>query len=217
MGEEFVGITVAIVGAIVFYTLAAYTAIRRNKDLSHKLFTAFAVSVGSSQFLAFFEFVGTREMASILLRFDLTFLIIGAYHLVLFADYFREGLNKKFAVAMAIPTFLIVVMVFTVMIKSIIPGPYGWAGQYYPIYNIIYGIFGIICLIITLTILVIVKNVVEERKIKKKMDLMIIASLIAIFGAILNVTVILTIGRIFPILETSLMVAGILFFLGLRI
>ena len=216
MGEELVGITVAAVGALVFYAIAAYIFTRKERDVSHKLFTGFAVSVGSSQLLAFFEFTGTRDLTNILLRFDLSFLIIGAYHLVLFADYFREGLNKKFVVAMGIPTFLIVIMVFTVMIKSIVWGPYGWAGEYYLIYNLIYGLFGITCLIITLIIFILVRRVVENERIKKKMDMMILASIIVLLGAIVNVTVITTIGRIFPILETSLMVGGIFFFLGLE-
>ena len=217
MGEELIGVTVAIVGAIVFYTLAAYIAMRKDKDLSHKLFIAFAFSIGSSQLLAFFEFGGPPELTNILLRFDLSFLIIGAYHLVLFADYFREGLNKKFVVAMGIPTVLIVIMIFTVMIKTIIRGPYGWAGEYYLVYNIIYGAFGIACIITSLTIFLMVKKVVEEEKIKKKMNIMIAASILALIGAIVNVTVIITIGRIFPIVETSLMIAGLLFFIGLEI
>ena len=217
MGEELVGITVAIVGAVVFYTLAAYTALKKDKDLSHKLFIAFSICVGSSQFLSFFEFVGTKELASILLRFDLSFLILGAFHLVLFSDYFREGLNKKFVAAMAIPTFLVVVMVFTVMIKSIVKGPYGWTGDYYLVYNLIYGAFGILYIIIGLVIFIAVKKVVEEEKIKKKMNMMIAASLLSLIGAIVNITVMIEIGRIFPILETSLMISGILFFLGLGV
>ncbi len=215
MGEELLGIGVAIAGAIVFYSLTVYSLTRKNKDLSHNLFAIFTSCLGTSQLLSFFEFIGTRDMASILLRFDLTFLILGAYHYVLFADYFREGINKKFIIAYLIPTVMIIIMVFTVMIKDVISGPYGWAGVYYPISNFIYGLFGVVCIITGLTIFICIRRVVENERIKRKMDIFITGSLIGLIGAAVNIAVIQTVGRIFPILETTLMLSGIFLAIGL--
>ncbi len=215
MGEVLIGVSVSIVGAIIFYSLAAYSLSRKERDLSHHLFAAFSICIGSSQLLAFFEFIGTKEIASVLLKFDLTFLILGAYHYVLFADYFRERLNKKFMLVFGIPTILIVAMVFTFMIKAVIPGPYGWAGVYYPLSDFIYGLFGIICIITGSVIFLGIRKIVDDERIKKKMNFFIAGSLIGLIGATINVIVIQFVGRVFPIVETTLMISGIMLYIGL--
>ncbi len=210
MGPLF-GAVFSLVGAAVFYSLVAYILTRDNRDVSHLLFAAMMFSSGTSEFLAFLEFTGSMERAQFLLRFDLSFLALASYFLLLFADYFREGFNRKFAIFAGVPTSLVICMVFTVMIKGMTMGPYGWAGVYNEICHIIYTTFGLSYLSASLAIFVYVRQTILSGEIKRKITIFIVGVSIVLIGGLVNGVVLVIWGRVFPILETSMMIFGIVF------
>ncbi|NPA75976.1 MAG: hypothetical protein GXO25_07865 [Euryarchaeota archaeon] len=214
MHEEF-GVIFSIVGAVIFYAISVFVLSRKNKDISHYLFSTMTIFSGSSELLAFFEFTGTMELAHFLLKFDLSFLAMAGYFYLLFADYFREGFNLKFALVALIPTTLIIVMVHTVMIEKMIWGPYGWAGVYRPLWDLVYGVYTISYLIVVVFIFWWVRRQVTEPYIKWKLNLLLTGSIVLLIGSLINVPMIITIGRVFPIIETSLMISAVIFAVAL--
>ena len=215
MGPDF-GATFSLAGAFVYYALATYIFTRKDKNISHYLFIATLVSLGFSESMAFFEVTGSAQRAYYLLRFDLSALAIGAYFLLLFADYFREGFNKKFAIATAVPTLLIIYMVFTVMIIDVEMGPYGWAGVYHETYHLIYSTYALTYIAISLLIFANIYRTMDDPKIKSKIGIFVVADSLVMGGGLLNAITLVFIGRIFPIVETSLMIFGIVATLAFR-
>jgi hypothetical protein len=209
------GVVFAVIGASIFYLLSAVILSRRDKDTSHYLFSLMAICSGTSELLAFFEFTGTMELAHFLLKFDLSFLALAAYFYLLFADYFREGFNKKFALATAMPAVGVIAMVHTVMIEKMVWGPYGWVGVYKPVWDLTYGVYTIAYLFIVAVIFWSVYKQVKEEPLRWKVKLLFEGSIVLIVGALINVPLIITIGRVFPIIETALMVAAIIFTIAL--
>ncbi len=215
MGPLF-GAVFSLTGAFVYYALATYIFTRRDKSISHYLFIAMLLSLGGSETMAFFEVTGSAQRAYYLLRFDLSALALGAYFLFLFADYFREGFNKKFAIVTAVPTMLIIYMVFTVMIIDVEMGPYGWAGVYHAIYHVMFSIYSFTYVGISLYIFTSIYLAIDEPKIKSKIGIFILATSIVMGGGLLNAITLIIIGRVFPIMETSLMIFGIIATLAFR-
>ncbi len=215
MGTLF-GIVFSLIGAAIFYSLAAYVLTREDKDISHYLFITMLLLSGTSEFLAFLELPGPPERTYTLLKFDLSCIALGSYFLLLFADYFREGLNKRFAVLTFIPTALVVVMIFTVMVQGVEMGPYGYAGVYHEMYHLIFSLYGLTYLFATLAIFLYIYRTVEDTLIKAKIKIFIIAVCVVILGGLINMVTLVLVGRIFPILETSMMLFGIIFTLAFR-
>ncbi len=215
MGIMF-GIIFSLIGAAIFYSLAAYIFTRENRDISHYLFFAMLVLAGTSEFLAFLEFSGSPQRAYFLLKFDLSCLAFASYFLLIFSDYFREGVNIKFIVGTLFPTVAVVIMVFTVMIQGIEMGPYGWAGVYHETYHLIYSLYGLSYLIASLAIFYYVYRTVDNTVLKKKLRIFIAAVSIVILGSLINAVALITVGRIFPIMETSVMVFGVMATLAFR-
>ncbi len=209
--KEVFGVAFSLGGATIFFGLSLYIIFRKNKALSHYFFSIFTFCAGLSELLSFFEFTTTKEIAYHLLKFDLSSLVIGAYFYLLFSYYFRNGFNKKFALISIIPTVAVIFMVFLLMIKGMIMGPYGWVGVYYTQYHLIYGIYGISYIFVGHLILVWVYKELKESYLKKKILLLASGSGITVAGGVINVGVIILIGRIFPILETSLMLTAFIF------
>ena len=209
--KEIFGIAFSLGGAIIFFSLSLYIIFRKNKDYSHYFFSLFAFFAGLSEILAFFEFTNSKEIAYTLLKFDLSSLAVGAYFYLLFSYYFRNGFNKKFALISIIPTVIVIFIVFLLMIKGMVMGPYGWAGVYYIQYHLIYGIYGISYITTGHLILGWVYRELREDYLKKKILLLVSGSGITVLGSIINIVVIILIGRIFPIIETSLMLTAFIF------
>lgn len=207
MGPDF-GAAFSITGAFVYYLLAGYIFIRRDKNISHYIFIALLISLGFSETMAFFEFTGTSDRAYNLLKFDLSSIAIGAYLSLLFAEYFRSGFNWKFAIASFVPTVFVIYMVFTVMIIDMEMGPYGWAGVYHETYHLIYSTYALGYITIALGIFLKIYKAIVNKAIKSKIRIFIIATSILLLGGFSNAVVIITIGRVFPIVETSLLVYG---------
>ncbi len=211
MHEEF-GVAFASTGAAIFYAITIFILSRRDKDMSHYFFALLTFSSGSSELLSVFEFTGTMELAHFLLKFDLSFIALAIYSYFMFADYFREGFNKKTAIIALIPTIIVIIILHTVMIEGMVQGPYGWAGKYNPLWNLVYAGYSIAYLIIVTIIFLNIYRQVTESGLRKKIGLLLAGSLVLLGGALINEPLLeLMNGRIFPIVETALMVASIIF------
>ena len=210
MTDEF-GVVFSIVGAVILYSLSTYVLTHKNKDSSHYFFSLMAIFAGTSELLSFFEFTGTMQLAHLLLRFDLSFLALSSYFYLMFADYFREGYNKKFAFITAVPTAIVIVMVFTVLIEGMTWGHYGWTGVYVPILLAMYGVYGNGYVVFGVAIFWHVYKQITPPDLKRKLRLLLIGSLILLGGGFTNVSVILSIGHIFPIIETTVMFVATIF------
>ncbi len=208
MNSDF-GAAFSIGGAIIYYILATYIATRKNKNVSHFLFIGALVSLGFSETMAFFEFTGSAYRAYHLLKYDLSSLAIGAYFLLIFADYFREGFNKRFIILSFIPVIFIIYIVFTVMIIDVSMGPYGWTGVYHETYHLIYSIYALSYVTAALGIFIYIYRKLNSGTTRAKIAIFIIALSIVVIGGFINAVTIIFIGRIFPIVETSLMIFGI--------
>ena len=209
--KEVFGIAFSLGGAIVFFSLSLYIILKKNKDYSHYFFSLMSLFAGISELLAFFEFTNSKEIAYNLLKFDLSSLAVAAYFYLLFAYYFRGGVNWKISAGLFIPTIFVIFTVFFLLIKRMIMGPYGWAGVYYLQYNLIYGIYGIGYITAGHLILVWVYKQITGEELRKKILLLVIGSGIVMVGSIINVVIVSLIGRVFPIIETSLMLTAFIF------
>jgi hypothetical protein len=138
------------------------------------------------------------------------------YFLLLFADYFREGLNRKFAILTAIPTAIVITIVFTVLIEGMEMGPYGWAGVYNEMYHLIYTTYGLSYVSASLAIFAYVYKTITDEEIRRKMVIFMVAISAVLIGGLINGVTLVVWGRIFPILETSMMIFGIIFTLAFR-
>lgn len=208
--EDVFGQAFSLVGAAIFYSLAAYVLTRKSRDISHYLFSFLMLMLGTSEFLAFLEFSLSKEIAYILLKFDLSCVALGIYSFLLFADYLLEGLNFKFAILAFIPTASIIAMVFTFLVEGMTMGPYGWVGVYNLFGYVIYAIYSLMYLGATLLIFSYIHRTVEGVEMKRKTGILIIAILVVAVGGLLNLIVILTVGRVFPIMEVSIMLFGVI-------
>ncbi|GEM_PF-4427678 len=208
--KEIFGVVFSATGAALLYFLAGYVLTRSHRDISHYIFALLTISTGTSELLSVFEFTGTKELAFILVHYDLSFLAFGPYFYLMFIDYFREGFNKKFAIATVVPTISMVIMVWTVMITGVEMGPYGWTGTYVDICNIIYGGYAILYLVLGVYMAYAIYRTVEEKHLKTRLKLILSGGAVGAIGTIINVPTIIMYGRVFPIAETSVMILGIL-------